>query len=519
MTSSSVGRGGLGAKVNQEAGKRRRRCGDFGEFKVEAREILAGIDGQGLLGIFDEGVIITDPEGRIVFYNAAQSTIDDLPIDYVLGRHVTEIYNLTRENSQIMRCLDQGEPIYAHRFIYQTRRGKMADTICSAYPLRHSDKLVGCICIIKIYHLMEETISDIPLRPPDKRIALGKGTRFQFTDIVGTDTAFLQGVKIARLAADSPSPIMLFGETGTGKEVFAQSIHNYSARGEKPFVAVNCAAIPENLLEGLLFGTTRGAFTGAVNRQGIFEQAHGGTLFLDEINAMPTNLQAKLLRVLQERRLRRVGGTEEIAIDLKIVSSVNVDPHTDIEAGRLRMDLYYRLGVVFIAIPPLRRRPADIELLTRHFVHRHNNKLGKAVNGISTEVMDLFRQYPWPGNVRELEHVVEGTMNFMHTEDRIERRHLPVHFFHPDFGDFSQRNLGTRDPASDQGSLRGGGIACGGDLLTQRKRDECEQIVAHLTATGGNAAQAARRLGISRQLLHYKMKKYCLRREAFRPRH
>jgi arginine utilization regulatory protein len=232
---------------------------------------------------------------------------------------------------------------------------------------------------------------------------------------------------------------------------------------------------------------------------------------------MPTNLQVKLLRVLQERCLRRVGGTEEIAIDLKIISSVNVDPHTDIEAGRLRMDLYYRLGVVFIAIPPLRRRPTDIELLTRHFIHRHSDKLGKSVNGISTEVMDLFRRYPWPGNVRELEHVVEGTMNFINTEGRIERRHLPVHFFHPDFGDFSQRNLATKDPASDRGSLRGGGIACGGDLLNQRNRDECEQIVAHLTATGGNAAQAARRLGISRQLLHYKMKKYCLRREAFRP--
>jgi arginine utilization regulatory protein len=508
----------LGPKPDQAAGKRHSGCVGLGEFEAEARDILAGIDLQGLLGRFDEGVIVTDPEGRIVFYNAAQSKIDDLPIDYVLGRQVTEIYNLTGENSQIMRCLDQGEPIYAHRFFYQTRRGKVADTICSAFPLRHADKLAGCICFIKVYHLDEEPISDAPRRRPDKRNTLGKGTRFQFTDIIGADTVFLQGVKIARLAADSPSPIMLFGETGSGKEVFAQSIHNYSGRGEKPFVAINCAAIPENLLEGLLFGTTRGAFTGAVNRQGIFEQAHGGTLFLDEIHAMPTNLQAKLLRVLQERCLRRVGGTEEIAIDLKILSSVNVDPHTDIEAGRLRMDLYYRLGVVFIAIPPLRRRPTDIELLTRHFIHRHNDKLGKLVNGISTEVMDLFRRYPWPGNVRELAHVVEGTLNVMTTEDRIERRHLPVHFFHPEFGEFSQRNLIARNPVPGQGNLMESEIACGGDLLNQRKRDECEQIAAHLTATGGNAAQAARRLGISRQLLHYKMKKYCLRREAFRPR-
>jgi arginine utilization regulatory protein len=306
---------------------------------------------------------------------------------------------------------------------------------------------------------------------------------------------------------------MLSGETGTDKEVFAQSIHNYSRRGAKNFVAINCAAIPENLLEGLLFGTTRGAFTGAVTRQGIFEQAHGGTLFLDELNAMPINLQAKLLRVLQERRLRRVGSTEEIAIDLKIISSVNVDPHTAIEGGQLRNDLYYRLGVVFIAIPPLRQRPEDIDLLTRHFIHLNNRKLNKLVSGISNEVMDLFRRYQWPGNVRELEHVVEGTMNVLGGENRIEHHHLPIHFFHPDFGDLSGAELPTAvcAPYAVPGSE-----APAGNLLGRQKHQEREVIAEHLAAAGGNVAAAARRLGISRQLLHYKLKKYGLKREEFR---
>jgi arginine utilization regulatory protein len=487
---------------------------------MAAAQLLSGADALAVLEVYDEGVIITDAGGQILFYNDAQARIDDLSPEFVRCRHVNEIYNLSREESLIMRCLDLGEPIYGQLFFYRTRRGKVANTICSVYPLKHDGVLVGSICIVKNYNLLEKTITAASIVPPDEHQSLGNGTRFQFPDVVGTDPIFLQGLKIARLAADSPSPIMLSGETGTGKEVFAQSIHNYSRRGAMNFVAINCAAIPENLLEGLLFGTTRGAFTGAVTRQGIFEQAHGGTLFLDELNAMPINLQAKLLRVLQERRLRRVGDTKDIAIDLKIISSVNVDPHAAIKAGHLRNDLYYRLGVVFIAIPPLRRRPEDIDLLTRHFIHLNNRKLNKLVSGISSKVMDLFRRYQWPGNVRELEHVVEGTMNVLGGENRIEHNHLPVHVFHPDFGALSGVELpeAVCAPYALPGSEGTGGDLSTREvnLLGRQKHQEREVIAEHLTAAGGNVAAAARRLGISRQLLHYKLKKYGLKREAFR---
>jgi arginine utilization regulatory protein len=176
-------------------------------------------------------------------------------------------------------------------------------------------------------------------------------------------------------------------------------------------VGINCAAIPDTLLEGLLFGTVKGAFTGAVDKQGLFEQANGGTLFLDEINSMPIGLQSKLLRVLQEKKIRRVGASGEVPVSVKIISSVNIPAHKAIRERQLRMDLFYRLAVVYIAIPPFREQPEGIETLTRHFIFKNNLALDKQVRGVSEPVMQFFRSYHWPGNVRELEHLIEGAMN------------------------------------------------------------------------------------------------------------
>jgi arginine utilization regulatory protein len=190
---------------------------------------------------------------------------------------------------------------------------------------------------------------------------------------------------------------------------------------------VNCAAIPENLLEGLLFGTTSGAFTGARNKLGLFERASGGTMFLDELNSMATGLQAKILRVIQERKVRRLGSLRETEIDVKIISSVNKEPHVAIAENNLRPDLFYRLGVVFIPIPPLRDRKEDIVLLARHFLAKHSRALNRKVADISSDVLALFNDYDWPGNVRELEHVIEGAINLVVSSRTIERRHLQSH--------------------------------------------------------------------------------------------
>jgi arginine utilization regulatory protein len=271
----------------------------------------------------------------------------------VTGLQPTEVYQLTDDTSLIMTCLRTRQPIINRHLVYKTHLGRIVNSLCSVFPLFRGGALVGAVCFVRDYNLLENTITSICSHcVPEPSTQRGSGTHFVFADLVGDDPAFERCVKVAKMAALTPSPVMLAGETGTGKELFAQSIHNYGPRKEQPYVAINCAAIPENLLEGILFGTVKGSFTGAEDKQGLLEKASGGTLFLDEVNSMPLGLQAKLLRVIQERRVRRVGALEEREVDLKVLSSVNEDPHAAVERGRMRLDLFYRLGVVVVRIPP-----------------------------------------------------------------------------------------------------------------------------------------------------------------------
>jgi arginine utilization regulatory protein len=294
---------------------------------------------------------------------------------------------------------------------------------------------------------------------------------------------------------------------------------------------VNCAAIPENLLEGLLFGTTSGAFTGARNKLGLFERASGGTIFLDELNSMATGLQTKILRVIQERKLRRLGSLRETEIDVKIISSVNKEPHVAIAEHALRPDLFYRLGVVFIPIPPLRDRKEDIVLLARHFLAKHSQALNRRVSDISADVLALFNDYDWPGNVRELEHVIEGAINLVVSSQTIERRHLQSHLITwrrlrgepnviqpPVAGATAQAKqaFGLRrdgpSPVFHPGRLSD----AGGEGLLASQADRERRVVAEaLAAHAGNVTRAAKSIGISRQLFNYKMKKYQLKRQDF----
>ena len=352
---------------------------------------VGNLDFVSVLDNFDDGVIITDCQGKILYYNQAQASIDDLDPQQVIGKHVVDIYQLSGDTSLIMLCIRTRSPVRHRTFFYKTVNGRIAHTIHSVFPLFDNGQMVGAICFVRDYKLLKTPAG----HPSSSAMQQQKsnGTRYSFADIVGNNAELLRSVNTAREAADSKSPILLIGETGTGKELFAQAIHNSSRRSGKPYVAINCAAIPENLLEGLLFGTVKGAFTGAIDRPGLFERANGSTLFLDELLAMPLTLQAKLLRVLQEKKVARLGSDREIDLDIKIVSSVGKPPRDAIKEGELRVDLFYRLGVVMVKIPPLRDRQDDLGALVSHFLARLNATFGTQVQAVSPAVMELFVGY------------------------------------------------------------------------------------------------------------------------------
>ncbi len=502
-----------------------------------------------LLENFYEGITVTDALGRVLFMNDEQARMDDIQSETVIGKKVTAIYQVDDGVSPTMQCLKTGNHVKGLACYYRTNLGKLVNSIHNIFPLYEGKKLIGSICFIQDFSLIEQKFDSVsqseklkifqksnklPTGKSNKQ--LGNGTCFNFHDIIGESREFLESTEVAKLAAQSSSSVMLFGETGTGKELFAQSIHNHSSRRREKYVAVNCAAIPENLLEGILFGTSTGAFTGAVDKQGIFEKANGGTLFLDEINSMTVGLQAKLLRFLQDRKVRRVGSLEEVEIDCKLISSVNKNPHISIANKQLRPDLFYRLAVVFIQIPPLAERLDDLQMLIPHFLQKCNVQMGKKVNALSGEVMALFENYPWPGNVRELEHMIEGAMNLVKTHGTITKRHLSPHF-HLHFKKGSEKlkgkSLSHKTSKSSERNTNGrinyyfpSTSSAMQDKETPnqvatlfKKRDEKEMslIKDALEKTSGKPSASARLLGISPQLLNYKMKKYTINYKKYKP--
>ncbi|SCX82017.1 sigma-54 interaction domain-containing protein [Desulfoluna spongiiphila] len=465
----------------------------------------------GILSETDDGVLITDAKGVILFYNEALSRIDSTDRKLALGRQLTDVYTVTEKDSPTLTCLATGQTIIHHTQFYRTRHGRAVFAMQNVFPLFDGQRLKGAICFVREYSAIEKEVDETSRFRLGNRDTQTRERRFTFEDIVGSSPELQRCLHTAKMAASSPSPIMIYGESGTGKELFAQSVHNEAPWRDRPFVAVNCSAIPETLLEGILFGTSKGAFTDAQDKAGLFEKANGGTLFLDEVNSMPVGLQAKLLRAIQEKKIRRVGSATEISIELKVISSVNEEPKKAIENTTLRRDLYYRLAVVYISIPPLRQRMEDIALLVDHFIAKCNVKLNRAIHSVSETVMHLFVSYRWPGNIRELEHVIEGAMNLVGDRRHIESTHLPSHFMAAVTPPAPTPIAGLESPPPGPGALPvppSEGEATLPELLNAYE----EKILRRqLTTHQGNAAKAARALGISRQLMYHKMRKLGIR--------
>ncbi|MCR4402005.1 MAG: sigma 54-interacting transcriptional regulator [Firmicutes bacterium] len=316
--------------------------------------------------------------------------------------------------------------------------------------------------------------------------------RDPFSAIIGRSPGVAAARDLARRAARGGSNVLLLGETGVGKEVFARAIHDASGRASGPFVVVNCAAVPETLMESELFGYEEGAFTGALRsgKPGKFEQASGGTIFLDEIGDMPLVLQAKVLRAIQERAVERLGGTKEVPVDARLIAATNKDLRKMVSTGEFREDLYYRLDVVTITIPPLRERKEDLPELVDCFLKKLNRLCHTSVTGVHPAVMDAFLSYHWPGNLRELENVLERALNLT-DGDEIRPEHIPVYFWGA---------VGAHFDASR--GFRGQGL--GESLAAQ----EGAIIVAALRASGNNKTKAAKMLNISRSGLYKKLKRH-----------
>lgn len=324
---------------------------------------------------------------------------------------------------------------------------------------------------------------------------IGVQRTFSFDDILGTSSVMEKTKELARIAAGTSSNILIQGETGTGKEVFAQAIHNASAFSEGPFLAVNCAALPRDLIESELFGYVEGAFTGASKkgRLGKFELASGGTIFLDEIGEMPPEVQVKLLRVLQEKTIVRVGGDRTIPIDCRLIAATNRDLHSEVSEQRFRRDLLYRLNVITIEVPPLRERQDDIPLFIERFLHAFAERNGKIVSDVSADVMGELSRYSWPGNVRELENVIEHAVALV-KERIITREDLPLHF---------RQAMEVEDPEE------------GRDSAFDLAQKGYEEAVRHLylealRVEGGDVVRAANLLGVSRATLYRRLKEHDL---------
>lgn len=460
-------------------------------------------------------VLGTNTEGRFVIGSQMAADYYGIPQDEMYQHYLTDFYEYYSEDQKEHKQVIESGQAILNQYVNREETGKNFSyhpLLYSTYPFQYRGRNILAYTIMyddrKLQSLLQE-ITELRrcmhLRDlQDEKNKEKNNTSYSFLNIMGESQSIKNAVREAQIMAGLDQNVLIIGETGTGKEMFAQSIHNYGQRGKEPFVPINCAAIPESLLESILFGTVCGAYTGAVESAGLFQTAKHGTIFLDELNSMPIQMQTKLLRVLQERKAMRVGGHDMYPIDCRIISAMNEDPQVLIQDGRLRSDLFYRIAPLSLYIAPLRDRPEDISELGRCFVEKYNKLFFKAVKGIEPETQALMLSYPWPGNVRELDYVIENMM-IRAQKPYLELADLPQHLVHQFMRDSSAQDV---PPAEGPPP-----IPEGHSIEEALELYEAGIIRSALQRTGGNKKRAAELLGISRQNLHYRQIRLNKRKE------
>ena len=447
-----------------------------------------------ILKCIDEAIHVVNTEGITIFYNEVAAKHDGLDINEVLGFPLLKVFpSLTEQSSTLLKVIETKKPMYNETQAFVNLHGKKIETVNTTLPIFVQGELIGAVEIAKDYSQIKQLSERLVEVQKNLKHKTGKVLKqmatYTFSNMLTKNRLFQETIQKAEKLAISDSPILVFGESGTGKELFVQSIHNASNWSEGPFIAQNCAAIPENLLESILFGTSKGGYTGAVDRPGLFELANGGTLFLDELHAMPIDLQAKLLRVLEDGAVRRVGSTNVVSVNVRVISAMNVFPGHAMDNNQLRTDLFYRLNVLTFELLPLRQRQEDILYLSETFIEHYNKILRKQVSAMDKDVSGIFLDHPWPGNVRELKHTIEYMMNVCEG-CQLTKQDLPVML--------KQEKNHAVNSSQNRATYT---------LREHLKKLEVELILDALANCNGNIQKAAALLDIPRQTLQYKMKK------------
>lgn len=426
-----------------------------------------------------DALIIVNEENMILYSAMINDDRTYISTKDVIGQNLYEMYpNLTEENSTHARVMKTGNPVINENQLIVERSGKAYVINTSTFPIEDNGRRIGTFDLSS------------NLTPKNKNDEKEDRNKLYVLDSIVTENEAMLSIKSKILKVSrNDSPVMVIGESGTGKELIVEAIHSMGSRREKPFISVNCAAIPDALMESTLFGTVKGSFTGAENRKGLFEIADGGTLFLDEINSMNIDLQAKLLKVVEEQKYMKLGGERYVDVDVRVISAVNVDPEEAIKNNSLRSDLFFRLGVVQFFVPPLRERKEDLKPLTEHFINYYNSRMNRQVIDVDEDVRRVFENYPWPGNVREFRNVMESAFNMA------EGEYIALSDIPETLAVFSFTRGNTAFPEA-------------GKSLTSMMNEYEKEIIQQTLRKSGSLSQASSLLKMTRQAVKYKIEKY-----------
>ncbi|WP_195267043.1 sigma 54-interacting transcriptional regulator [Eubacterium sp. 1001713B170207_170306_E7] len=440
-----------------------------------------------IIDLVYDGIVIINQKGIITMISEPYCKFLGYMNDQeIIGRHCSDVI----ENTRLHIVLESGEPEIA-----QLQKIGGSYMIASRIPVYKNGKIIGVVGKVDFRNItdldnLNHKITAMERELQGYKNELNKANQSKYTldSIIGNSPAIISVKDLARKAAHSDSSILITGESGTGKELFAHAIHHESSRACQPFVKINCGAIPSELLESELFGYEGGSFTGAEKggKIGKFQVAAGGTIFLDEIGELPVSMQVKLLRVLQEQEIERIGSSEPVKIDVRVITATNRSLPEAVASGHFREDLFYRINVINLQVPPLRERLSDLPLLCSRFIDKYAYKFGKKARRLSPGALRLLQSYDWPGNVRELENIIERALNIMENEDTILPAHLP-HFISDD---------------SDTGDML--------PLKDALEQTERSLIARCLVQTGGNKSKTSELLQLNRTTLYEKIKKYNL---------